>query len=72
MLVIKAYVNYDQIDEIHIQNVGEEGEFHKYLIRQPECDEVILHKRSDGWIPLGIKILKKLEEQGYDNRKIEK
>ena len=63
MLVIKAYVNYREIETIHIQNVGETSKdgIYNYLVRQPEVKGKIKHIRKDGWIPLAIKALKKIQ-----------
>ena len=65
MLVLKAFVNYDQIDEIWVQNVGflDDG-ICEYKIRKPEGDwPLIKHKRSGGWRKLGIKVLDMLEKE---------
>ena len=63
MLIIKAYLNEKEIDEILIQNTGEikDGKT-KYLIRKPANDTPIFHKRSDGYRPLLLKALKIIEE----------
>jgi hypothetical protein len=63
MLVLKAFVNYDQIDEIWVQNVStlDDG-FCEYTIRKPKGDwSTIVHKRSDGWRKLFIKVLEVVE-----------
>ncbi len=63
MLIAKIFINEEQIDEIHIQNVGEvkPGEYglHRYKIRKPELPEdiVLIHKRSVGYEPLLQKAL---------------
>jgi len=60
MLIIKAYVNLDKIDEIHIQNIDKmlkSGET-LYKIRQPNCNIVVPHFRKDGWRILAEKALK--------------
>jgi len=59
MLVLKAFVNYRQIDEIHIQNTKDMGEgFYEYTIRLPKGDWTkITHKRSDGWRELAVRAL---------------
>jgi hypothetical protein len=59
MLVLKVFVNKNQIDEVHIQNTGGsqsgmEDDMYEYRIRKPEGmdDLVMYHRRSDGWLPL--------------------
>ncbi len=59
MLIIKAFVNYDQIDEIWVQNINalDDG-ICEYKIRKSEGDwPLITHKRSDGWRKLAVKVL---------------
>ena len=72
MLVIKAYVNRDQIDEIHIHNLGAIGPsdfwtpagLYTYRIEKPTGYEkdLIAHRRSEGWQILAEKALKVLTE----------
>ena len=64
MLILKTFVNFDQIDEIHVQNVENlGGDLRGYKIRKPKGDwPLITHKRSDGWKKLGIKVLDLLEK----------
>jgi len=77
-LVIKAFVNYRQIDEVHIQNVTKDGLANpdgtaEYVIREPKgYDEfVFTHNRSEGWMPLASDVLNFLGECGDENgRKI--
>jgi len=63
MLIIKAYLNEKEIDEILIQNTGEVtlGEY-KYFIRKPKIDIPIWCKRGDGYRPLLLKALKIIEK----------
>lgn len=74
MLIIKAFVNHNQIDEIWVQNVNtlDDG-IRAYKIRKPEGDyPLISHKRSDGWRKLFIKVLEVLDgddESTYKNRR---
>ena len=53
MLVLKVYVNTEQIDEVHVQNTGETDDIGQYIykIRKPKGyeDVTIHHKREDGW-----------------------
>jgi len=69
MLIIKAYINEKQIDEIWIHNLGigrtdpyhRLGELYTYRIEKPEGYEqnLIEHSRSsDGWQVLAKKALK--------------
>ena len=67
MLIIKAFVNEKEIDEIHIQNVNtinEDFDIYEYRIRKPEgYDDIPLyHVRFKGWKPLVIDALKVLED----------
>ena len=66
MLVIKAYINCRQIDEIWIHNLGFEyakGGLFTYRIEKPKGyeQELIEHSRGDGWQPLFEKTLKVLK-----------
>lgn len=68
MLVLKAFVNYNQIDEVWIHNVSGArasvvGE-NVYRIEKPEGfeDRLIVHRREDGWRALAAKVLNLLEE----------
>ena len=60
MLIIKAFINEKEIDEIHIHNVNvinERFDIYEYRIRKPEG----YHVRFKGWKPLVIDALKVLE-----------
>ena len=65
MLILKAFVNYDQIDEIWVQQVEQlDGPVRGYKIRKPEIDlPLIYHRRSAGWRALTIKVLNVLEKE---------
>jgi hypothetical protein len=65
MLILKAFVNENQIDEIWVQNVETVAlGLCKYKIRKPEGDfPLISHYRQDGWRVLTEKVLKILEEK---------
>ena len=58
MLIIKAFVNEKEIDEIHIWNTGNcmcsESEIYAYKIVKPEGYklDVIFHAQSDGYMAL--------------------
>lgn len=59
MLIIRAFVNERQIDEIHVQNTKHiERDLYEYTIRKPDGDwPKIRHYRSDGWRLLALKVL---------------
>ena len=59
LLIIKSFINKEQIDEIHIQNTGHyKGKFWEYRIREPQgIITSIYHRRDDGYIPLLQKAL---------------
>ena len=60
MLILRTFVNAEQIDEIHIQNAGQHSDdFWRYKIRLPEGHDgpTFLHRRSTGWRPLAEKVL---------------
>lgn len=60
MLVLKVFVNHDQIDEVHIQNTGDvvDGN-HAYKIVKPAGHiGLIYHDRTKGWKTLVEKALK--------------
>lgn len=66
MLIIKAFINEKEIDEIHIHNVNvinERFDIYEYRIRKPDgYDHIPLyHVRFKGWKPLVIDVLKVLE-----------
>ena len=73
MLILKVFANENQIDEIQIQNCGFVGGKCKdrcyYFIRLPEGhdDRPILHKRSDGWMPLAVKAIKEILKHDKKN-----
>ena len=63
MLVAEIWINNYQIDEVHIQNIGVANpgtydNIFRYKIRKPEgIEDVIEHRRLDGYKPLLIKAL---------------
>jgi len=66
MLILRAFINADPIDEIHIQNIGQHNrEFWAYNIRKPEGHDgpTFLHRRSAGWRPLAEKVLHYLNKR---------
>jgi hypothetical protein len=74
MLVIKTLVNYDEIDELWIHNLGKADEsdtIYRYRIEKPKGFEnnIMYHVRNDGWILLVKQALDILERNGYDGRK---
>jgi len=65
MLVIKAFVNYGQIDEIHIHNIRHvKNGIYEYEIVKPEgVYSTIKHKRSDGWKVLTELVLHEINKK---------
>ena len=70
MLILKAFVNYNQIDEIWVQQVEKlDADLRGYKIRKPEIDlPLIYHRRSAGWRALAIKVLNVLEESKNEQK----
>jgi len=72
MLVLKVCINYEQIDEIHIQNVGKvdgstKSDMYVYKIRSPEGYENVefYHSRQDGAIELISQVISYLANADY-------
>ena len=65
MLIIKAFVNDKQIDEVHVQNVKHvAGDTYLYKVRKPKgCKCGFAHSRSDGWRELAANVLSKLADK---------
>ena len=69
MLVAKIYINFREIDTIHIHNTTKmDGDKHVYRIMNPGMGEVlttttVTHKRSDGHRKLLIKVLEVMEQE---------
>lgn len=64
MLIVKVYVNAEQIDEIHVQLTGESGDWRTYAIRKPEGhDKQISHRWRDGYMPLLGYVIDELKEE---------
>ena len=73
MLVIKLLVNFELIDEIHIQRVsGSVGGWCEYAVRRPDIPGTVKHHYDDGARALGAVVLKALVEAGYGGRDEEK
>jgi len=71
MMIIKAFVNYDQIDEIWIHNTGplRDG-FYGYQIEKPEIyHSPIIHNRSDGWKSLAEKVFGILNDERWQKNR---
>lgn len=70
MLIIKAYVNHDEIDEIWVHNIAtiEDG-ICEYRIEKPTGyeDINIWHRRSEGWKALTLKVLGWMAERDEKN-----
>jgi hypothetical protein len=65
MLIVRVYVNDEEIDQIHIQR-GEPrspGAFNYYIRKPAGFNEPIEHRYRDGYIPLLRKALEKMEEK---------
>jgi hypothetical protein len=64
MLVLKVFVNQEQIDEIHIQNIGEAHKrgYFSYEIKSPQGydGDPIVHQRSAGYESLLIMALHRI------------
>ena len=74
MLIVKAFINDRQIEEIHIQNKGllsitDKDIIHKYKIVKPKGheDKIILHMRETGWKALTETALRIINERGGDD-----
>lgn len=63
MLIVKVFVNEKQIDELRIGNISNLVENSEYVITKPLTSGIVKHKRSHGWKPLVVKVLKKLIEE---------
>jgi len=67
MLIIKAYINHKEIDEIMIQNTGicthEELQEYEYKIVKPKgySEYAIFHIRERGWRSLVSKAIDVIE-----------
>lgn len=66
MLILKAFINERQIDEIYIQNIRVVVPEYpdllcEYKITKPEGDyPAIFHRRDEGWKPLAWSALGRL------------
>ena len=62
MLIIKAYINEDQIGEIQIHNTGKhkDGIYRYEILEPPTPGAVIYHLRSKGWMALAARVLRTL------------
>jgi hypothetical protein len=69
MLILKAYINEREIEEIWIHNVGKrDGNVWEYRIRKPSgYDHIpVYHIRKNGWRELAQKVLEVLEQSNDD------
>ncbi len=61
MLIVKVFVNEEQIDELYIHNITGDirKKIHEYEICKPDLRKKvsIKHRRADGWKPLVYKVL---------------
>ena len=69
MLIIKAYINEREIEEIWVHNTGNrpnipKDDTYEYRIRKPEGYDhyPIYHKRSNGWKHLARIVLEVLKD----------
>ena len=68
MLIIRAFINKDQIEDIWIHNVGRanvDTDTYEYRVLKPEgYDHIpIYHNRDRGWRLLTIQVLDLLERE---------
>ena len=73
MLVLKAFINHKQIDEIHVQNIGEidtEYDVWAYKIRKPKGHEGkrFFHVRSEGYLQLASNVLGYLSDKEFNKQ----
>lgn len=59
MLIIKAYINENLIDEVHINNIGGDinGICTYRIIDPPGYDDKIMHNRRQGWRKLASRVM---------------
>lgn len=64
MLVIRAYVNNGQIDEVWVQNVRDypNGICEYSIVKPAGHFAMIRYKRSDGWMVLMEKVLREINK----------
>lgn len=71
MLVVRIYVNLDEIDVVCIQRIGPAAERNSYKVMLSDGTEVpgrVNHRRSDGAISLVATVFTLLAEAGYGRR----
>ena len=68
MLIIKVFVNNQQIVELRIHNITKGNpNIHNYEIIKPKIENVVIsHRRASGWMPLVHKVLKYLITNKHD------
>lgn len=64
MLILKAYVNHEEIDTVWIHNTGNhiDGIFEYEVIKPKGIKRRFFHKRNLGWKDLAQKVLKHLTD----------
>lgn len=76
MLVVKVFVNFDQIDEVHIKRIGKCGstKYYMYQIVKPRGYEnfVIDHDRSEGYVSLVSEVFNILKRQEHKTEEMKK
>ena len=65
MLIIKLFVNLDQIEEIHVRRTAEAAEWNDYEVVLPRIPGTVRHCRADGAVALAATVLSALAEAGY-------
>ena len=68
VLVIKLYINREQIDEIRVRRIAEAAEWNDYEVVEPRIPGTVRHCRADGAVALGAVVLTALAEAGYGRR----
>ena len=69
MLIIKVFVNKEQIDEINIHNMGfsDKRGFCKYEVKYKEFYFTLYHEREKGWKNLGERVIRKIRKLEVKN-----
>jgi len=69
VLVVKVSVNFDQIDEVHIQRIGKcrSTKYYMYRIVKPRGYEnfIVDHDRSGGYVPLVSSVFEILNRHNH-------
>ena len=72
MLIVKVFVNTQQIDEIRVQNIRPhltaKGWYYYRIIKPGGIEHEFLHKRSDGYRLLLAKVLNWFVRHGEEKK----